>query len=577
MIWDANSIKRYKSSLTNPSPSSPPRRPKNPRVNRDFDPAKYCTRLIALKFAYLGQCYNGLEYHTKNKTPLPTIEEELWKALNKARLIFPTANPLIGDGEVNWEGCDFSKSGRTDKGVSAFGQVVGIRVRSNRRLSEIQSKALDGTQQDGEHRSDIEIASLPLGLRDKELPSSPIVNSWSKESLSFDYINDEIPYPQILNRLLPRDIRVLAWCPSPPTDFSARFSCRERRYRYFFTNPAFTPTYGSAGLVDQAAVLTVSGKRKREGWLDIEAMREGAKKFVGLHDFRNFCKLDPSKQIDNFQRRIFHADIEEVDPSTGPPGFVALSGFEEYAHSCRSMLEGATGLTFAPRVFTFTLHGSAFLWHQVRHMVAILFLIGQGLESPDLVDELLDTQKNPGKPMYEMAEDAPLVLWDCIFPREGSYSQEDALEWVYVGESTGHDNGIAVASSGRSNGKYGLGGVVDDLWKVWRQRKMDEVLAGTLLDAVAEQGNHRSCDSARTTSGDTLIKGTQYSSQKVFQGGNGPRLVGKYTPVLQKPRMPSVEYINARFAKRKGFEQQEEIKERGFRRVADESVVDEIE
>jgi hypothetical protein len=29
-----------------------------------------------------------------------------------------------------------------------------------------------------------------------------------------------------------------------------------------------------------------------------------------------------------------------------------------------------------------TIKGSAFLWHQVRCMVAVLFLIGQGLESP---------------------------------------------------------------------------------------------------------------------------------------------------------------------------------------------------
>ena len=49
-------------------------------------------------------------------------------------------------------------------------------------------------------------------------------------------------------------------------------------------------------------------------------------------------------------------------------------------------------------------------------MVAILFLIGQGLESPSLIDELLDIRKTPAKPRYEMADDAPLVLWDCIFP-----------------------------------------------------------------------------------------------------------------------------------------------------------------
>lgn len=30
--------------------------------------------------------------------------------------------------------------------------------------------------------------------------------------------------------------------------------------------------------------------------------------------------------------------------------------------------------------------GSAFLWHQIRCMVAVLFLIGQGLESSDVRD-----------------------------------------------------------------------------------------------------------------------------------------------------------------------------------------------
>jgi len=527
-----------------------------------------------LKFAYLGQRYNGLEYHTKNTTPLPTIEEALWRALNKARLIFPTANPLVGDGEVNWEGCEFSKSGRTDKGVSAFGQVVGIRVRSNRPLNRVKLKDADETQQNGDPGSHVEIAALPLELGDKAVSSSPSLdNSWSEESLSFDPINDEIPYPQVLNRLLPPDIRIMAWCPSPPTDFSARFSCRERRYRYFFTNPAFTPTYGSAGLAKNTAVHTASGNRKRQGWLDIEAMREGAKKFVGLHDFRNFCKLDASKQIDNFERKILHADIEEVDLRTGPAGYVGLPGLEEYEFTDTSTFEGDRDLISTPKVFTFTLHGSAFLWHQVRHMVSILFLIGQGLESPDLVDKLLDIQEIPEKPMYEMAEDAPLVLWDCIFPREGSNSREDALEWLYVGDYTGLEKGIAMASSGKNYDKYGLGGLVEDLWQVWRQRKMDEVLAGTLLDVVVQQGNHSSTDDVPASNNDTSKTEARFS-QKVFQGGNGPRLVGKYIPVLKKPRMQSVEAINAHFAKRKGFEQQAELRDRGFRKVVRDSVND---
>nr|KAJ0225625.1 hypothetical protein LSAT_V11C100002580 [Lactuca sativa] len=59
--------------------------------------------------------------------------------------------------------------------------------------------------------------------------------------------------------------------------------------------------------------------------------------------------------------------------------------------------------------------GSAFLWHQVRCMVAVLFLIGQGLESPDVVDALLDVKKTPRKPQYKMAPEIPLVLRSCKF------------------------------------------------------------------------------------------------------------------------------------------------------------------
>ncbi len=153
-----------------------------------------------------------------------------------------------------------------------------------------------------------------------------------------------------------------------------------------------------------------------------------------------------------------------------------------------------------------------------------------------------------------MADDAPLVLWDCIFPAEGSESREDALEWVYAKdtENTG-----------------GKGGLVDDMWRVWRGRKMDEVLAGSLMDVVAAQGRSKRED-VGIEEGQTG-RGGESRSQKVFQGGDAPRRAGRYIPVMQKPRMQSVEAINARYAKRKGFEQNEELREQGFRRMSAES------
>lgn len=535
-------------------PSSAPPNPKRTRIYRDFDPSRYSTRLVAFKFAYLGQRYNGFEYAKNNITPLPTIEEELWKALNKAKLLSPLDASAIATGEIDWEGCEYSKCGRTDKGVSAFGQVIGIRVRSNRPLSRPSADtAISGTgsrENLALGKEDHTTAQSYEGPSSSSPSSTSLTELCSDSSSHFDPINDEIPYIQVLNRLLPPDIRVLAWCPFPPADFHARFSCKERNYRYFFTQPAFTPTPGAAGLNGAAASAERGSRPRREGWLDIEAMKEAARKFMGLHDFRNFCKVDASKQIDNFERHIFHSDIEEVNPSTGPVGYLGRPGFREFAPANgQASSDPRNRLVETPRIYHFALHGSAFLWHQVRHMVAILFLIGQGLESPSLVDDLLNVEKTPTRPMYEMADDAPLVLWDCIFPDPTSDSVKDALNWIYVGDSSGKENGVIA----RGNGKYGTGGVVDDLWKIWRQRKIDEVLAGNLLDVVVAQGNG---DRARAQEeGEPRRSGKPpRMSQKIFDGGNAVRLVAKYTPVMWKPRMESVEVINARYAARKGLD-----------------------
>lgn len=37
---------------------------------------------------------------------------------------------------------------------------------------------------------------------------------------------------------------------------------------------------------------------------------------------------------------------------------------------------------------------------QVRCMMAVLLLIGQKLEAPDIIDQLLEVEKNPRKPQY---------------------------------------------------------------------------------------------------------------------------------------------------------------------------------
>ena len=547
--WNSDaSVRRTNSSTTTL---------KKPKAPKPFDPSKYTTRLIALKFAYIGAGYNGFEHHLGNSTPLPTIEEELWKALVKCRLIFPPSlaksglmegnvgekldkmaeNP--GSLPVDWEGCEYSKCGRTDKGVSAFGQVVSLRVRSAK-LARTKIKVDDG-------------ASLEIGLQEAEtigeLEDIRIVGvsneeqEWEEEEQSFHPVHDELPYISLLNRVLPATIRVLAWCPSPPTNFSARFSCKERVYKYFFTNPAFLPfpdLLPTSSQSEQHPTSSTDSKSlsRREGFLDIYAMRTAASYLIGTHDFRNFCKVDPTKQLTNFKRRITQASIETVSTSSTPVSFIQPSQSDPHLTQ--------------PTTYSLTVRGSAFLWHQVRCMVGMLFLVGQGLERPEIVSEMLDVSKNPRRPQYEMASDKPLVLWDCTFSTSAqerymeangfSVDDDDEREAVrgFWDRGLGSDELQWVYADGEN--KWGRMGLMEDLWRSWRSAKMDEVLASHLLDLVVSQGVASEMSASRADPD---------RSTRVFQGEDSANPVGRYVPVMQKERMEPVEVINAKYLARK--------------------------
>ncbi|CAD5194099.1 unnamed protein product [Musa acuminata subsp. malaccensis] len=170
-------------------------------------------------------------------------------------------------------------------------------------------------------------------------------------------VRGEIDYVRVLNKVLPGDIRVIGWCPVP-TDFHSRFSCLSREYRYLFW----------------------------KGNLDVSAMQQAAMKFIGEYDFRNFCKMDAAN-VNNYRRRITFFDISSLD---------------------RRSID-------VDELWAVTIKGSAFLWHQVRCMVAVLFMVGHGFESPDVIDVLLDTKKTPRKPQYNMAPELPLILRFCEF------------------------------------------------------------------------------------------------------------------------------------------------------------------
>ncbi|EPS73429.1 hypothetical protein M569_01328, partial [Genlisea aurea] len=257
-------------------------------------------RYIALKVMYFGPRFYGFASEAQMG---PTVESEIFEALQKTRLISGNKKEL-----------QYSRCGRTDKGVSSVGQVISLFLRSN--------------------------------IKDT-------VENNDNTSVSPD---GEIDYVKVLNKVLPKDIRITGWS-SAPNDFSSRFSCLGREYMYFFWR----------------------------GNLDIEVMQNAGTKFIGEHDFRNFCKMDAAN-VQNFKRRITSFEILRCSEK-----------FED------------------DELWAVKIKGSAFLWHQIRCMVAVLFLIGQRLESPSVIGELLDIETTPRKPQYTMAPEIPLLLHCCEF------------------------------------------------------------------------------------------------------------------------------------------------------------------
>lgn len=141
-----------------------------------------------------------------------------------------------------------------------------------------------------------------------------------------------------LNSLLPPDVAVLA-AEEMPADFHARHSASGKRYQYRISNrPTRSPLL------------------RRNHWeiyrpLDVAAMREGARHFLGDHDFSAFRAADcPAKTTRRVMRRF---DVE-----------------------------GETDLVI-------TVEATAFLKQMVRNLVGTLVEVGLGKREPASIAQLL--------------------------------------------------------------------------------------------------------------------------------------------------------------------------------------------
>ncbi|KAI9272518.1 pseudouridine synthase [Sporodiniella umbellata] len=399
------------------------KKPKKQWKNRPFDMNKYTKRKIALRIAYIGWNYIGFASQQEPER-IPTIEDQLFRALKECK--------LVADMD---ESVDYTRCGRTDRGVSGLGQVIALWVRSKKLTSD---------------------------------PSSELLPA-----------EEEFPYVDTLNRMLPPDIRVLAWAPVPE-DFSARFHCTSRTYKYFFS----------------------------KGKMDIEKIRQGCKYFEGEHDFRNFCKMDPAKNILSYERRIVSMKVNPVEHTTS-----------------ENVGDGSD-------FYEVELKGTAFLWHQVRFMMSVMFLVGQGLEPPETIRDLLDPTKVPSKPDFPMASDLPLVLYDCEFKD---------LEWFYAFKEAKYD---PFPSSLRVYLHY------NEMWNMQMIRSLTYqyylTKVGSFPAVMSDKSSKTILDLTKERASNS-----EYGAAMIPLGAGRETRVNKYKPVLERPRCDSDQLKKEKYEVRK--------------------------
>lgn len=271
---------------------------------------------FAFKFMYLGSNYDGLVFQS---TTHNTIEEVLFNAMKRCALIEDKPIETLM-GELNYSRC-----GRTDKGVNSSGNAFSLMLRYNSNYN----------------------------------------------------------YVKTINNLLPNDISLLS-CIEVDDSFDARFSCLYREYKYYFLQKG----------------------------MNIDLINKAAKLLQGVHDFKKFCKIDksdPNYKSKNYERRIYEIYIDKATQFLFPYNLNSniSSNNNENANS-------SPGEYY--EMYVCTIKGSAFLWHQVRCIMGILFLIGSGQEQIEIIHQMLETDSgNDYEFHYTIADDTNLILTDCVF------------------------------------------------------------------------------------------------------------------------------------------------------------------
>ena len=167
-----------------------------------------------------------------------------------------------------------------------------------------------------------------------------------------------------LNAHLPQDIRVMA-VREVPAAFHARFHAVGKQYRYYVWNSsAMNPL-----LRHQAWHVAVS--------LNLKAMQQAARLFLGKHDFKSFAGTR-SYQMLSTVRSLTRCDIKR---------------------------NGA--------LLTFVIEADGFLYRMCRGIVGTIVQVGQGKSKPEAVRTMLSAKDRRQAGMTAPAHG--LVLWKVFY------------------------------------------------------------------------------------------------------------------------------------------------------------------
>lgn len=195
--------------------------------------------------------------------------------------------------------------------------------------------------------------------------------------VSFSVLEDELAgrsafkLLRSLNALTHEDISVKDVCRREP-DFSARFSCTMREYKYFICTDAFAP------LLMKGFCWHIPKE------LDLDAMRQAAAHLIGEHDFKSFC-MAASAEGKSTMRNVFSVEVEPL-------------------------------VQWGENLVVITVKGNAFLHSMVRTIVGTLVAVGLGRRKPDWVVDVLKARNRAAA-----GENAPaqgLVFWGVSYEGE---------------------------------------------------------------------------------------------------------------------------------------------------------------